>query len=78
MMSSVVRTPLGHVDAEPLVQLVAADLGEVVALRVEEQRAEQVPRVVERRRLTGRCFLKTSIRASSSRVEVGFSSVFAM
>ena len=42
---------VGHVDAEPLVQLVAADLGQVVALRVEEERPEQVPRVVERRRL---------------------------
>ena len=43
---------LGHVDAEPLVQLVAADLRQVVALRVEEERAQEVPRVVERRRLT--------------------------
>ena len=43
---------VGHVDAEPLVQLVAADLRQVVALRVEEERLEQVPRVVERRRLT--------------------------
>ena len=42
---------LGHLDAEPLVELVAADLRQVVALRVEEERAEQVPRVVERRRL---------------------------
>ena len=42
---------LGHVDAEPLVQLVAADLGQVVALGVEEERAQQVARVVERRRL---------------------------
>src|ERR671928_97522 len=43
---------LRHVDAEPLVQLVAADLRQVVALRVEEERAQEVPRVVERRRLT--------------------------
>ena len=42
------------VDRKPqaLVQLVAADLGEVVALRVEEQRVQQVLRRVERRRLT--------------------------
>ena len=52
-MSSVVSTRMssGHVDAQPLVQLVAADLRQVVALRVEEQRAQQVARVVERRRL---------------------------
>src|SRR5581483_10113565 len=37
---------------EALVQLVAADLRQVVALRIEEQRAQQVPRVVERRRLS--------------------------
>src|SRR3954447_18839130 len=42
---------LRHVDAEALVQLVAADLREVVALGVEEERAQEVPRVVERRRL---------------------------
>ena len=42
---------LGHVDAEPLVQLVAADLRQVVALRVEEERVEQVARVLDRRRL---------------------------
>ena len=43
---------VGHVDAEALVQLVAADLGQVVALGIEEERAQQVARVVERRRLT--------------------------
>ena len=43
---------VGHVHAEPLVQLVAADLGQVVALGIEEQRPQQVARVVERRRLT--------------------------
>jgi hypothetical protein len=43
---------LGHLDAEPLVQLVAANLRQVVALRVEEQRAQEVARVVESRRLT--------------------------
>ena len=43
--------PVGHVDAEPLVQLVAADLRQVVALRIEEERAKQVAGVVERRRL---------------------------
>jgi hypothetical protein len=42
---------LRYRDAEPLVELVAADLRQVVALRVEEQRAQQVARVVERRRL---------------------------
>src|SRR6059058_994963 len=40
------------VHLEPLIELVAADLGQVVALRVEEQRLEQVAGVVERRRLT--------------------------
>src|SRR5204862_6053213 len=40
-----------HADLEPLVQLVPADLRQVVALRVEEERPEQVARVVERRRL---------------------------
>ncbi len=43
---------LGHPDAEPLVQLVAADLRQVVALGIEEQRPQEVARVVERRRLT--------------------------
>src|SRR5207249_6206368 len=47
-----------HVDAEPLVQLVAADLREVVALGVEEERPEQVARVVERRRLAGALLLE--------------------
>src|SRR5207302_11163835 len=36
---------------EALVELVAADLRQVVALGVEEERAEQAARVVERRRL---------------------------
>jgi hypothetical protein len=49
---------VGDVHAEPLVQLVPADLRQVVALRVEEQRLEQVPRVVERRRLTGALLLE--------------------
>src|SRR2546429_9934 len=49
---------VGHVDLEPLVQLVAADLGQVVALRVEEERLEQGSRVVERRRLTGPLLLE--------------------
>src|SRR6185312_12917849 len=49
---------LGHLDAEPLVELVAADLRQVVALRVEEERAEKVPRVVERRRLSGALLLE--------------------
>ena len=43
---------LGHLEAKPLVQLVAADLRQVVALRVEEQRAQEVACVVEGRRLT--------------------------
>src|SRR5204862_388288 len=42
---------LGHLDAEALVQLVAADLRQVVALGNEEERAEEVARVVEGRRL---------------------------
>jgi hypothetical protein len=42
---------VGDVDAQPLVQLVAPDLGQVVALRVEEQRLQQVAGVVECRRL---------------------------
>ena len=39
------------VQAEAHVQLVAADLGQVVALGVEEERAHEVARVLERRRL---------------------------
>ena len=39
------------IEAELLVRLVAADLGEVVALRVEEQAVEQRARRVNRRRL---------------------------
>src|SRR5207244_3577961 len=46
------------VDPEPLVQLVAADLREVVALGIEEERLQQVARVVERRRLTGALLLE--------------------
>ena len=42
---------VGDVHAQALVQLVAADLGQVVALGVEEERAEQAAGVVERRRL---------------------------
>jgi hypothetical protein len=46
------------VDAQALVQLVAADLRQVVPLGVEEQRLEQVPGVVECRRLTGPLLLE--------------------
>ena len=49
---------VGNVDAEALVQLVAADLRQVVALGIEEQRAQQVARVVERRRLAGTLLLE--------------------
>ena len=49
---------LRHVDPEPLVELVAADLREVVALGIEEERAQQVARVVERRRLAGALLLE--------------------
>ena len=38
---------VGHVDAETLIQLVAADFGQVVALRVEEEGLQQVAGVVE-------------------------------
>ncbi len=41
-----------HLQAEARVELVAADLREVVALGVEEQRAHQRARVVHRRRLS--------------------------
>ena len=47
-----------HVDAEPLIQLVAADLRQVVALGIEEERADEVARVVERRRLAGPLLLE--------------------
>ena len=47
-----------HVDAEPLIQLVAADLRQVVALGVEEERAQEVAGVVERRRLAGPLLLE--------------------
>ena len=46
------------VDLEALVQLVAADLRQVVALGVEEEAAEEVPRVLERRRLAGPLLLE--------------------
>ena len=49
---------LRHVDVEPLVQLVAADLGQVVALGVEEERVQEVARVVDRRRLAGALLLE--------------------
>ena len=42
----------GTVEAQALIQRVAADLRQVVALRIEEERLQEVPRVVERRRLT--------------------------
>ena len=42
---------LGDLDAEPLVELVPPDLRQVVALGIEEERAQEVPCVVERRRL---------------------------
>src|SRR6266540_3507287 len=47
-----------HLHLEPLIQLVAADLRQVVALRIEEQRLQQVARVVERRRLAGALLLE--------------------
>ncbi len=50
--------PVGHVDLEPLVELVAADLRQVVALGVEEQRLEEVTGVLERRRLAGPLLLE--------------------
>jgi len=49
---------VGDVDAEPLVELVTADLRQVVALRVEEQRLEQVAGIVEGRRLAGPLLLE--------------------
>ena len=42
---------LGDLQAEPAVDLVAADLAEVVAAEVEEQRVDQVARVLDRRRV---------------------------
>src|SRR5262249_23160707 len=47
-----------NADAETLVELVAADPRQVVALRIEEQRPEEVPSVVERRRLARTLFLE--------------------
>jgi hypothetical protein len=41
-----------HAHAQPLIELVPPDLGQVVSLGVEEERAQEVPRVVERRGLT--------------------------
>src|SRR5437899_9867574 len=49
---------LGDADAESLVQLVATDLRQVVALGIEEERLKQVPCVVERRRLAGTLLLE--------------------
>ena len=49
---------VGYVDLEPLVQLVAADLRQVVALGVEEEPAQEVARVLERRRLAGTLLLE--------------------
>src|SRR5262249_49510827 len=49
---------LWDADAEPLVELVAADLRQVVALGIEEERAQEVPRVVERRGLAGALLLE--------------------
>ena len=52
-MSSGVEHPnvLRHVDLETLVELVAADPRQVVALRVEEQAPQQVARVLQGRGL---------------------------
>src|SRR6476646_2881983 len=49
---------LGDAHAQALVELVAADLGQVVALRIEEQRLQEVAGVVERRRLAGALLLE--------------------
>src|SRR5207253_367420 len=49
---------VGDVDAEALVQLVPADLCQVVALRIEEEGTQEVPRVVERRWLAGALLLE--------------------
>jgi hypothetical protein len=43
--------PRRHVEAEPLVDLVAADAPEVVALRVEEDALERDPRRLDVRRV---------------------------
>ena len=66
---------VGHVDAEPLVQLVAADLGQVVALGSKKSERSRLRALSSVGGSPGRCFLKTSISASSSRVVVSFSSV---
>ena len=60
MMSSMRRHARVEVDveAQPGVQLVAADAGEVVALGIEEELVEQRLRVVDRRRLTGALLLE--------------------
>jgi hypothetical protein len=47
-----------HVHLEALVQLVAPDLRQVVALRVEEEPSQQIARVLERRRLAGALLLE--------------------
>src|SRR3989304_1561124 len=49
---------LGDADVETLVELVAADLRQVVALGVEEERPQEVARVVERGRLAGALLLE--------------------
>jgi hypothetical protein len=46
------------VDLEALVQLVAADLGQVVALGIEKEPAQEVPRVLEGGRLAGPLLLE--------------------
>src|SRR5439155_4628893 len=44
---------LGNLEVEAAVDLVAADLTEVVAAEVEEERVDQVAGVLDRRRVTG-------------------------
>src|SRR5690606_2267086 len=51
--SSDLRVPSGNVEAQPLVDLVAADPPEVVALRVEEDPLQREARGLEVRRLAG-------------------------
>ena len=77
-MSCVVRTRhvVGHVDAEPLVQLVAADLGQVVALGSKKSERSRLRALSSVGGSPGRCFLKTSISASSSRVVVPGADLF--
>ena len=54
-----------HIEAQALVQLVAAHLRQVVAARVEQQRVEQALGVVLRRRVAGAQPLYSSMIASS-------------